>query len=403
MLSKNWIRNPILKFHHLTSYTAAAQNNFECTLFLIYILFTINFLPMALQQQLNELAEQQSKISVTLSFNTHRTHPDSAQDTIVLKNLVSEAKDSVLQRFEKREAQPVLDKLDELASLIDVRYNLDSLHVFISRETLSIVRSPWSVEKNSVTVGERFAIAPLLKMANRNFEYYVLVLSQNGAQVFDVVEDKVVNEVKNDEFPFDNPLFIPEAVRRSDARTVDNHVREYFNHVDKGAVKLYNETGTPFLVISLEENYTTLQQVADKKQIYLGHSPIDYNNLSAHELAKQAWSKVAEIQHQERAHAIEHLMAGVSQGRVLTDLQEIYRAALDGNGELLIVHQDFQQAAKKVGERDIELIDKQDGSPLDYDIVSAIAWNVRSKNGRVVFTQQNQLKDLGDIALLTRY
>lgn len=358
---------------------------------------------MALQQQLNELAEQQSEISVTLSFNTHRTHPDSTQDAIVLKNLVSDAKDSVLQQFDKRAAQLVLGKLDELVGLVDVRYNLDSLHIFISKETLSIVRSPWSVEKNSVTVGKRFAIAPLLKMANRSFEYYVLVLSQHGAQVFDVVEDKVVSEVKNDEFPFDNPLFIPEAVRRSDARTVDNHVREYFNHVDKGAVKLYNETGVPFLVISLEENYITLQQVADKKNIYLGHSPIDYNNLSSHEVAKQAWSKVAEIQHQERAQAIEQLMAGVSQGRVLTDLQEIYRAALDGNGELLIVHEDFQQSATKIGERDIKLIDKQAGAPLDYDIVSAIAWNVRSKKGRVVFTKQDQLKDLGEIALLTRY
>lgn len=358
---------------------------------------------MALQKQLNELAEQHSKIAVTLSFNTHRTHPDSAQDAILLKNLVSEAKDSVLQQFEKREAQPVLDKLDELVGIIDVRHNLDSLHIFISNETISIVRSPWTVEKNSLTVGQRFAIAPLLKMVNRNFEYYVLVLSQHDTHVFHLVEDKVVNEVKNDEFPFDNPLFIPEAVRRSDARTVDNHVREYFNHIDKGAVKLYNETGTPFLVISLEENYITLQQVADRKEIYLGHSAIDYNNLSVHEVAKQAWSKVAEIQHRDRSQAIEQLMAGVSQGRVLTDLQEIYRASMDGNGELLIVHQDFQQAATKVGDRDIKLIEKQDGSSLDYDIVSAIAWNVRSKNGRVVFTQQDQLKNIGNIALLTRY
>ncbi|MBL1409277.1 baeRF3 domain-containing protein [Sphingobacterium faecale] len=358
---------------------------------------------MALQRQLQELAEKQSMISVTLSLNTHRTHPDSAQDSIMLKNLINEAKQTILQQFDKRTAHAVLNKLDELPDRVDVRNNLDSLHLFVSTDTLSIIRSPWSIEKNSVTVGNRFAIAPLLKMANRSYAYYILLLSQNDTRVFEVAEDNVTQEIKNEDFPFENPLFIREPIRRSDARTVDNHVREYFNHVDKGAVKLYNQTSMPFLVISLDENYTVLQQVADKKDIYIGHSPVNYNKTTSYDLAKQAWNTVIELQHQERTRAIDTLRAGVSQGRVLTDLQEIYWAALDGNAALLIVHGDFQQAVNKVGERDIELIDEKESSPLDYDIVSAIAWNVRSKNGRVVFTQQDQLKELGDIALLTRY
>ncbi|ERJ58027.1 baeRF3 domain-containing protein [Sphingobacterium paucimobilis] len=358
---------------------------------------------MTLQQQLHELAEQRSEISVTLSFNTHRTHPDSAQDSIMLKNIVNEAKQSVILQFDKKKAQPILDRLDRLINQVDVRHNLESLHAFVNAESTAIVRSPWSLDKNSITIGERFAIAPLLKMANRNYEYYILVLSKNTTQVFRVIADKVIDEVKNEHFPFENPLFIPEAVRRSDARTVDNHVREYFNHVDKGVVELNKASGMSFLVVSLEENYTVLQQVADRKGIYLGHSAIDYNHVAPHELAKQAWDKVSQIQHQERAQAIEQLMSGVSQGRVLTDLQEIYRASINGNAELLIVHEDFQQAVTKIGEQEIKLIDKKDSSPMDYDIISAIAWNIRSKNGRVIFTQQDQLKDLGNIALLTRY
>ena len=37
------------------------------------------------------------------------------------------------------------------------------------------------------------------------------------------------------------------------------------------------------------------------------------------------------------------------------------------------------------------------------DIVSIIAWEVFSKKGRVVFTAQETVKELGEIVLKTRY
>jgi hypothetical protein len=37
------------------------------------------------------------------------------------------------------------------------------------------------------------------------------------------------------------------------------------------------------------------------------------------------------------------------------------------------------------------------------DISSEIAWNVISKNGRAIFTNSEELKTLGDIALKVRY
>jgi len=37
------------------------------------------------------------------------------------------------------------------------------------------------------------------------------------------------------------------------------------------------------------------------------------------------------------------------------------------------------------------------------DITSTIAWEVISKKGRVIFTSQDEIKDLGKIVLKTRY
>lgn len=89
----------------------------------------------------------------------------------------------------------------------------------------------------------------------------------------------------------------------------------------------------------------------------------------------------------------ELLKEAIAHGKGLTDLQDIYQAAIDGRGDLLIVHENFAQAvASKSSQPDA----------ID-DITSVIAWEVLSKNGRVVFTPQETVKELGEIALKTRY
>lgn len=87
----------------------------------------------------------------------------------------------------------------------------------------------------------------------------------------------------------------------------------------------------------------------------------------------------------------------------MTDLQEIFQASLDGRGELLIVHQDFAQSVLMTSDRTFELVTDKTNPDVIDDITSNIAWNVLSKNGKVFFTIQDEINDLGKIVLKTRY
>lgn len=180
-------------------------------------------------------------------------------------------------------------------------------------------------------------------------------------------------------------------------------LKEFLNKVDKALVKVYNETGLLCLVIGTEENFNMLQQVADRPEAYLGYSAIDYNNTATHQLAEQSWEIIKEMQHQRRAAAISEMKEAVAHGTVLTDLQEIYQAAIDGRGELLIVHQDYAQAVMMKDERTFDLTEDSAQPGAIDDITSNIAWEVLSKKGRVIFTAQEDIKDLGEIVLKTRY
>lgn len=337
---------------------------------------------MTIRQKLQILAMEKSFPCITISLNTHRTYPDYTKDRILLKNLLKEAEDRILKEFDKKNVSSLLEKISTIESEIDETYNLDSLHIYLSNNTKEIIKSPWTTNENSVQVSNTFNVRSLIKLYNRSEEYFILLLSQSGVKLYDTINDEIINEITNDDFPFSEN---PNNEKRSDSKIVDNIVRAYFNKVDKAVVKMYNETGLHFVVICTENNYSRLMQVADKPTIYFGYANIDYNNTDTHDISKQSWDIVKALQYSRRAEAISEIREVVGKGNVLTDIQEIYQASLDGRGELLIVHQDFVQPVLMTSDRTFELVtDKAKPGVID-DITSNIAWNVLSKNGKVFF------------------
>ncbi len=359
---------------------------------------------MTIRQKLEILANETNSPCVTISLNTHRTHPDNEQDKVLLKKLLKEAENRVINEFGKRPVNSLLEKITSLSNEIDVTYNLESLHLFLSNDTQEIIKSVWKVSDNTVQISEKFAIRPLIKAANRTEEYYILLLSQSGVQLYETINDGVVQEIRNEDFPFsENRHYITNSDKASDPKHADNMVREFLNKVDKAVVKLHNETGLRCMVICTEDNYSRLQQVADKTNIYIGSVAIDYNNIASHHIAKQSWEVIQQQQHERRANAIEEMKEAVSNGKVLTDLQEIYQAAIDGRGELLIVKEDYFQPVLMTSDRNFELIEDSTTINAIDDITNDITREVISKKGRVFFTNQEQLSELGKIALMIRY
>lgn len=359
---------------------------------------------MKIKEKLEKLASEKNTPCVTISLNTHRTHPENTQDAVLLKKLLKEAEDRVIQEFGKRPVDALLEKISKVQNEIDINYNLDSLHIYLSNDTQEIIKSAWPTNENGVYISNTFDVRTLIKSYNRSEEYFVLLLSQSGVNLYDTINDEIVEDVNNGDFPFpENSHYSTNSDRGSDAKHVDDLVREFLNKVDKAVVKICNETGLNCVVICTEDNYSRLMQVADKPSVYLGYSNINYNNTSKDFIAKQSWEIVKELQHKRRTEAIEEVKEAVAQGMVLTDLQEIFQASLDGRGDLLIVHQDFSQSVMMTGERTFEFTENRNEQGVIEDITSNIAWDVLLKKGRVVFTTKESIKELGAIALKTRY
>lgn len=360
---------------------------------------------MALKQLIEKLGHQKAEPALTLSMQTHRTHPDNTKDPVLLKNLVKEAEQKLLEKYPRSEVAALLDKLEAISDKIDPNYNLDSLHIFLSGDTEEIVRLPMEAAENAVYLGESFSMRPLIKALSRTQDYLILVLSQNEVKLYEAMNDSITQEIKNEDFPFpENPFFVESAVRQSDAKHVDRVLQEFLNLLDKAVLKVHQENNLDVIVISTRRNFDHLMEVADKKAIYIGNDAKDYSNMAPHQVAQQAWEVMQQVQFEKRSEAINELKEAISSGQVLTDLGEIYRAAMDGRGDLLIKNIDYVQPVKMVDDRKFDLVaDEETGADVREDITSDIAWEVFSKKGRVVYTRQDELAELGKIALKTRY
>ncbi len=355
-------------------------------------------------ERINRLANERSNPCVTISMNTHRTHPDNNIDELGLKNLLNEAKARIIKEYGKRSVSGLLGKIDKLGKEINYNHNLESLHIFISNTTKEIIRSPLATRKNTVHISNSFAIKPLIKVLNQTEEYYILLLTQSGVKLYLAVNDAITEEIINDDFPFEkNPHYLTNKEKQSDGKQVDNMVGEFFNEVDKAMIKVHNNTGLSCIVICSEDNYSRYQRVVDKPSMYYGFSHIDNNDTIEQTLAAKAWLIVEEYQHKSIEEAIIEMQEAVGQGKSITNLPEIYSAVKNGRGDLLITHNDYHQAVKMTGETTFELINDISKPEVIDDIISEIAWEVIAKNGRAIFVEQEDIKSLGEISLKIRY
>lgn len=353
---------------------------------------------------LDRLANDNSNPCVTISMKTHRTMPDCQKDEIRLKNLFKEATDRLVSEFGKKEVSGILDKMTKISETYDYRHSLDSLHIFLSNETFEVVKSPWSVDQNKVHISDGFAIKPLIIMSNRMAEYLILILSKSGARLFKAESDRIVEEIKNDAFPStQNPYYLTDRTQTSDSEKMDNMLLEYFNTMDKEVVKVHNELGLNCVVVTTDDNFAKLRKVADKPSVYEAFTPVNYNDNSEHSIVKSAWGAIQDVQKKNRTASIEEMLDAVGKSQVTTDLAEIYRAAKEGRGALLVVHNDYHQAVKMTGEFSFDLIDDVTTPGAIDDITSVIAKEVISKKGKVVFTDQDEIKSLGEITLKLRF
>lgn len=350
---------------------------------------------------INKIKEAKGRPAVTIYMNTNRTFPENNKDSINLKNLITEVDKRIQKEYGEKETTQIISKLKEFASDFNHNYNLDSLIIFVSSDFLEFIRLPVKV-KDSVIIDNKFAIKVLLRSILQTKNYFILCLSRKVVRLIEAINDGVISEIKDANFPIENDSYLEsDDIKKAWANVHDNHAKDFFNKADKMFIE-YNKSKKPVVLAGDVRNISYYKEIADNKNIIVGQIEGNYDETKAHEIVKHAYGVVLNYVSQEQEIALEELDTAKKEQKLLTDINDIYTAAKEGRGFKLFVEKNYIQPAIIENNRIILKVNPS-GSDINDDVINEIIELIVNNGGDVLFLEVNKLKSYDKIALVTRY
>lgn len=344
-------------------------------------------------------------ISITLP--THRTSPGNRQDPVRVKNLVRQAADRLLEEFPKREMEPLLMRLEKRAESIDYNNLLDGLVLFANQDYCNSFLLPFPV-KERVVIDETFYTRKLVYALNHTARYWTLVLSEQPTRLFECTRDTFL-EVETEGFPITHTgpggsgrLPGGQGVRKSAYR--DEYHRKFFREIDKQLKIFMDDDPLPIALVGVDRFLSFFNEVTNYQGDIITQITGSHDKTSPHELAKLVWPQVESNLREKKNEILGVLAKAVSDRKVATEINDIWRMANEGRGRLLLVEKDFHFPAR-LDESGQHLTPAEDITAPDVidDAVDEIIETVLSMQGRVMFLDNGQLEDHQRMALILRY
>lgn len=356
-----------------------------------------------MNKKIRELQSIRSKKCITIIMTSHRTKPDYLNDGLRLKNHIKEVEKRLYNDLNKKEAQKLIDRVHELANSIDHSQNIESLILFVNENIAEVMRLPIQV-KDRVVIDQTFATRDLIRALHKEFQYYILVLSQDNTRLIEASNDKSVREVGGD-FPFKNN-YVVERTAQSVASKETNILLEYFNQTDKKVNEVRKNNPLPVFICGLEENCNQYMKVVDRKETIL---PIQLNknmiNSPVHSIVEESWEELREYIVQRNNERKEELRKAVSENKFLSDTNEIWQAIHEGRVQTLFVERGLFQPAILTDDKQIQYVseDRRNDTGIIDDIYDEMIEINMDYGGDVIFLPKGELQKFNGFGAITRY
>lgn len=367
---------------------------------------------MSLKSELKQLKQRDVNPAVSILLPTHRTFPDSRQDAIVLKNLISDVERRLQDQVDKATAAGIVEALNAEADAIDHNWNLDALALFAGSDGVTVSRYPFTVKERAV-VDHDFATRDLVRAISDKVQYLVLVLAKSEARLVEGFDDRSMREfdgepeaMRNRSFPVRNDQAFS-GDDRTNTPSDTAYLREYFNRVDKSLQELQGMAGRerlPVILLGDASNVALFKSVSDRPDDIIG------DVTSAADLGGKPEAIIAAVQPAVDAirtaredEALQHVARARSAGQLHTDLSTIYRLARSGNAARLFVQRGFIQPG--VVDPEAFTIQTRDaaGEGVMDDVVDELVETVLDNGGDVHFVAAGKLDGDDRVLLESRY
>ncbi|MEU3712036.1 chemotaxis protein [Streptomyces catenulae] len=362
---------------------------------------------------LAQLRRRRPYPAVSVLLPTHRREPDNAQDPVLLRNMLAEAKEGLQDDPDvSRERRiEVIEQLGRAASEIDLTHAGEGLVLFAAPGEHQV----WSLGRTvpaRVVLSDTFLTRNLVAARAAAHPFWVLALSADRVSLWSGTTDRLT-EVHRGGFPLTRSLVDPDPEDQLQVGDVpstfrDEHTRKFLRDADTALAAVVKASPRPLYVVgetaalSLFEEAGTVVRGGNGTRVTvtqvphtgLAAGPPDALRQAIRPYAeKQAAAEVAEVLAElDRARGRRTFAAGVD---------EIRQNAEEGRVALLAVEENYRETVRDTGEH---LLPTEPGTPDSVDdIVDTIVERSLDTGADVRFVPDGVLAEVGGIAGTLRY
>jgi hypothetical protein len=378
------------------------------------------------REDLTRLATSGTAPRVSLYMPTHRAGPDTRQDPIRLKNLLTESEEKLTEYGMRRtEAKDLLAPAWSLQDDYDFwKYQSSGLAIFMEEHFMRYYRVPVQLPELAV-VTSRFHVKPLLPLFANDTLFYVLAISMNKTRVLECTpydED----EVKVPDMPSSmaDALWADDTEKQVQFRSFfagtggnvamfhgaggseddpKNEILRYFREVDRALSAHLRDAHGPLVLAAVDYLLPIYRDANTYANLFEDNVSGSPDEARSDELREKAWTllepRIAETREREAGKYREMLGTGRASNRV----DEVAVAAANGRVETSFVPIGVQIWGRFDAETNsAELHDEPQTG--DQDMLDFIAVQTRLNSGRVYALQPEDMPDPdGQIAAVFRY
>jgi len=264
---------------------------------------------------------------------------------IAFKDGLAQVRAKLAASASKHDIASLLDPLELAATdMIDSSKEPATFIFLRSPDVCESFRTRYLVGQPAASVGECFQLRPLLALASKHLEFYILALKLNDTRIFKCT-DQLCEAAR---FPKNAGAeaagFLPGASQSSlraepvhDRDHPEDHLRRFYREIDRDVNALLKDGHPPLVVVGVEHEVALFHRLTTYPACVEPGIRGLPGHLSQNEMYQQSLELVRAVTTGPARRALERFDKQIGTGHASTDVQEIVRAASTGRVEHLFL------------------------------------------------------------------
>ena len=264
---------------------------------------------------------------------------------IAFKDALAQVRAQLAASASKHDIASLLDPLELAATNVIDSSKEPATFIFLrSADVCELFRTRYLVGQPVAAVGERFQLRPLLALASKHLEFYILALKLNDTRIFKCT-DQFCEAVK---FPKDAGTeaagFVPGASQSSlraepvhDRDHPEDHLGHFYREIDRDVNALLKDGHPPLVVVGVEHEVALFHRLTTYPACVEPGVRGLPGHLGQNEMYRQSLELVRSVTTGPARRALERFDKQIGTGHASADAQEIVRAASSGRVETLFL------------------------------------------------------------------